>query len=80
MAVGGLLIPLRTYFPKIKQLLDKYRILLIMDDVVCSFGRIGHWFGWETTGVTPDLVSVAKGLTSDHIPMLAAIIGEKIGL
>jgi len=60
IAVSGLLISPQTYFPKITQMLDKYRILLVIDDVVCSSRRIGHWFGWGTTRVTPDLVSVTK--------------------
>jgi L-2,4-diaminobutyrate transaminase len=78
IAVGGILFPPAEYFPKVKQLLDKYGILLIIDDVVCSFGRIGHWFGWETTGVEPDLVTIAKGMTSGYVPMSASIIGTKV--
>ena len=78
MAVGGVLHAPRTYFAKVKQVLDKYGILLIIDDVVCSFGRLGHWFGWETIGVVPDLVSIAKGLTSGYIPMSASIIGDRV--
>lgn len=78
MAVGGILIPPRTYFVKVREVLDKYGILLVMDDVVCSFGRLGHWFGWETTGVQPEFVAIAKGFTSGYIPMSAAIISEKV--
>lgn len=78
MAVGGILLPPRTYFEKIKAVLDKYGILLIIDDVVCAFGRIGHWYGWQTIGVTPDLVTLAKGLTSGYVPMSASLLGERI--
>lgn len=78
MAVAGILIPPTTYFPRVKKVLDRYGILLVMDDVVCSFGRVGHWFGWETTGVQPDLVSLAKGLTSGYVPMSASMIGERV--
>lgn len=78
MAVGGILLPPRTYFEKIKAVLDKYGILLIIDDVVCAFGRLGHWYGWETIGVTPDLVTIAKGLTSGYVPMSASLLGERM--
>ncbi|KAK6385570.1 hypothetical protein LTS17_001139 [Exophiala oligosperma] len=78
MAVSGIVIPPATYFPRVKDVLDKHGILLVMDDVVCSFGRIGHWFGWETTGVQPDLVSLAKGLTSGYVPMSASMVGARV--
>jgi L-2,4-diaminobutyrate transaminase len=52
--------------------------LLIIDDVVCSFGRLGAWFGWHTIGVEPDLVAVAKGITSGYIPLSASIIGDRV--
>ena len=78
MAVGGVLMPPRTYFPKIKQLLDRYGILLLVDDVVCAFGRLGHWFGSEMLGVEPDLIAIAKGLTSGYIPMSASLVGDRV--
>ncbi|MFJ5296534.1 aspartate aminotransferase family protein [Pseudomonas sp. NPDC088368] len=78
MAVGGILLPPRTYFSKIKAVLDKYGILLIIDDVVCAFGRLGHWYGWQTLDVRPDLVTLAKGLTSGYVPMSASLLGERL--
>ncbi|OKL55310.1 hypothetical protein UA08_09412 [Talaromyces atroroseus] len=78
MAVGGILPPPSNYFPRIKEVLDRHDILLVIDDVVCAFGRLGHWFGWETTGVQPDMVSLAKGLTSGCVPMSATLVGERV--
>lgn len=78
MAVGGILPPPATYFPRIKTVLDRHGILLVIDDVICAFGRLGHWFGWKTTGVQPDMVSLAKGLTSGYMPMSAVLVGERV--
>lgn len=78
MAVGGILLPPATYFPRIKAVLDRHGILVIIDDVICAFGRLGHWFGWKTTNVQPDMVSLAKGLTSGYMPMSAVLVGERV--
>jgi L-2,4-diaminobutyrate transaminase len=80
MSVGGLRFPPRTYFTKVKRVLDKYGILFIIDDVVCSFGRLGSWFGWQTLelGVVSDLVAVAKGLARGYIPISASIVGDRV--
>ncbi|KAJ5667856.1 uncharacterized protein N7477_006426 [Penicillium maclennaniae] len=78
MAVGGILLPPATYFPRIKAVLDRHGTLLIVDDVICAFGRLGHWFGWQTTNVQPDMVSLAKGLTSGYMPMSAVLVGERV--
>jgi adenosylmethionine-8-amino-7-oxononanoate aminotransferase len=78
MAVGGILPPPLNYFSRIKEVLDRHGILVVIDDVICAFGRLGHWFGWETTGVQPDMVSLAKELTSGYVPMSATLVGERV--
>src|SRR5690606_30464956 len=60
---GGVIIPPATYWPEIQRIVDHYGILLISDEVICAFGRLGHWFAYEKFGYRPDLVTFAKGVT-----------------
>jgi L-2,4-diaminobutyrate transaminase len=78
MGTGGVLIPPRDYFDAISAVLRKHDVLLVSDEVITGFGRIGAWFGLEKFGFLPDLITSAKGLTSNYIPMSALIIGDKI--
>ncbi|WP_298336195.1 aminotransferase [uncultured Erythrobacter sp.] len=78
MGTGGVLIPPTDYFPQVKRLLDKHDILLVLDEVISAFGRLGDWFGADRFGVEADLITTAKGLTSGYVPMSASLIGEKI--
>ncbi|MDA7964309.1 aminotransferase class III-fold pyridoxal phosphate-dependent enzyme [Ruegeria sp.] len=78
MGTGGVFIPPKEYFAKLQDLLDKYDILLIVDEVITGFGRTGQWFGCGTYGIRPDIVSLAKGLTSAYFPMSASIISNRI--
>ena len=66
---GGVIVPPDTYWPKIREILAKYDILFIADEVICGFGRTGEWFGSQYYGNAPDLMPIAKGLTSGYIPM-----------
>lgn len=75
---GGVIIPPTTYWPEIQRICDKYEILLIADEVICGFGRTGTWFGSQTMNIRPDIMTVAKGLTSGYIPMGASIVSSKI--
>lgn len=75
---GGVIVPPRGYFEAIVPILQKHDILLIADEVVTAFGRLGKWFGSEFYGFRPDSISVAKGLTSAYLPMSACIVSEKI--
>ena len=75
---GGVIIPPETYWPKIKEILAKYDILFIADEVICGFGRTGEWFGSDYYGLEPDLMTVAKGLTSGYIPMGGVIVRDKV--
>jgi putrescine aminotransferase len=68
---GGVIIPPEGYWPRVESLCRKYGILLICDEVICGFGRLGKWFGFQHYGVKPDLVSLAKGLSSGYLPISA---------
>jgi L-2,4-diaminobutyrate transaminase len=78
MGAGGVLVPPEGYFQAIQAVLDKHDVLMIADEVICGFGRLGHWFGSDRYGIRPDLMTVAKGLTSGYVPMSGSLIGEKI--
>ena len=78
MGAGGVIVPPEGYFPEIQKVLDKHDVLMIADEVICGFGRTGKWFGSYTYDIKPDLMTLAKGLTSAYIPMSASIISEKV--
>lgn len=75
---GGVVIPPSSYWPEIQRICDKYRILLVADEVVCGFGRTGHWFGSQCFGIRPDLMSIAKGLSSGYLPIGGVLMGERV--
>ena len=75
---GGVIIPPSTYWPEIQRICDKYDILLIADEVICGFGRTGNWFGSQTMGIKPDIMTVAKGLSSGYAPISASIVNDKV--
>jgi putrescine aminotransferase len=75
---GGVIIPPSTYWPEIQRIVDKYGILLISDEVICAFGRLGHWFAYEKFGMKPDLVTFAKGVTSGYIPLGGVMVGNRV--
>ncbi|WP_137886006.1 aspartate aminotransferase family protein [Pseudomonas sp. 2FE] len=75
---GGVIIPPDTYWPKIREILAKYDILFVADEVICGFGRTGEWFGSDYYGNAPDLMTIAKGLTSGYIPMGGLIVSDKV--
>jgi L-2,4-diaminobutyrate transaminase len=77
-AAGGVIPPPEGYFPAIQAVLRKHDVLLIADEVVCGFGRTGQWFGSQLLGIEPDLITVAKGITSAYIPLSACIISERV--
>jgi putrescine aminotransferase len=68
---GGVIIPPKTYWPRIEAICRRHGILLACDEVICGFGRLGRWFGFQHFGVQPDLVSMAKGLSSGYLPVSA---------
>jgi L-2,4-diaminobutyrate transaminase len=77
-AAGGVIVPPDGYFPAIQEVLRRHDVLLIADEVVCGFGRLGTWFGSERLGIRPDLITVAKGITSAYVPLSACIVSERV--
>ncbi|MBK3759550.1 aspartate aminotransferase family protein [Stutzerimonas frequens] len=75
---GGVIIPPDSYWPRIKEILARHDILLVADEVICGFGRTGEWFGSDYYGLTPDLMPIAKGLTSGYIPMGGVIVRDEV--
>jgi 4-aminobutyrate---pyruvate transaminase len=75
---GGVVIPPRTYFAKIQEVLRKHDVLFIADEVICGFGRTGNMFGCETFGIEPDIMTCAKALSSAYLPISATVINEKL--
>ena len=75
---GGVIIPPRGYWPRVEAICRKYGILLCCDEVICGFGRLGSWFGFQHYGITPDLVTMAKGLSSGYIPISAVGVADFI--
>ena len=75
---GGVIIPPVTYWPEIQRIVDKYGILLVSDEVICAFGRVGHWFAYEKFGYKPDLVTFAKAITSGYIPLGGVMVGNRV--
>jgi adenosylmethionine-8-amino-7-oxononanoate aminotransferase len=75
---GGCFTPQEGYFDRVREICDRYGVLLISDEVICSWGRIGHYFGCERYGYQPDVITTAKGLTSAYAPMGAVIVSDRI--
>jgi putrescine aminotransferase len=75
---GGVIVPPESYWPEIQRICDKYGILLVSDEVICGFGRTGRWFGCETMGCKPDLMTFAKGVTSGYIPLGGVMVGDRV--
>jgi putrescine---pyruvate transaminase len=75
---GGVIIPPATYWPEIQRICDKYGVLVVADEVICGFGRTGNWWGCETLGFKPDLMTFAKGVTSGYIPLGGVMVGDRI--
>ncbi|HEX5957333.1 MAG TPA: aminotransferase class III-fold pyridoxal phosphate-dependent enzyme, partial [Hyphomicrobiaceae bacterium] len=78
MGAGGVLIPPQTYFEKIQAVLARHDIAMIVDEVICGFGRTGNWFGSQTYGIRPDSVTLAKAITSAYVPLGALTVSEPV--
>jgi putrescine aminotransferase len=75
---GGVIVPPESYWPEIQRICDRHGILLVSDEVICGFGRTGHWFGCERFGAKPDLMTFAKGVTSGYVPLGGVMVGERV--
>ena len=75
---GGVVVPPSTYWPEIQRICDKHDILLIADEVICGFGRTGNWFGSQTMGIKPHIMTIAKGLSSGYAPIGGSIVCDEV--
>ena len=75
---GGVIVPPDSYWPEIQRICDKHGILLIADEVICGFGRTGNWFGSQTYAIRPDIMTIAKGLSSGYAPIGGSIVSDKV--
>ena len=75
---GGVVIPPDTYWPEIQRICDEREILLVADEVICGFGRTGKWFGSDTYQIKPDLMPIAKGLSSGYMPIGGVLVSDKV--
>ena len=75
---GGVIIPPSSYWPEIQRICDKYEILLIVDEVICGFGRTGEWFASQTFNIKPDLMCMAKGITSGYLPLGGVMVRDHV--
>jgi 4-aminobutyrate--pyruvate transaminase len=78
MGAGGVMIPPAGYFEKIQAVLRKYDVLFVADEVICGFGRTGNYWGCQTFGITPDIITCAKALSASFLPISAIIINDRI--
>ena len=78
MGAGGVIIPPEGYFAEIRQVLDKYDILLVADEVICGFGRTGEMWGSQTMDVRPDMLTCAKALSSAYLPISAVLMSDRV--
>ena len=75
---GGVIIPPDSYWPEIQRICDEHEILLIADEVICGFGRTANWFGSDTYNIRPDIMTIAKGLSSGYQPIGASIVSDAV--
>ncbi len=75
---GGVIIPPASYWPEIQRICKKYGILLVADEVICGFGRLGEWFGSEHFDIEADLMPIAKGLSSGYLPIGGLMVGDRV--
>ncbi len=75
---GGCFVPPEGYFERVREICDRYDVLMVSDEVICAWGRLGHWFGCERFGYVPDVITVAKGLTSAYAPMGGVIVSDRV--
>ena len=75
---GGVIIPPETYWPEVNRICREHDILLIADEVICGFGRTGQMFGSDTFGIEPDLMTLAKAITSGYLPLSAVMVGRRV--
>ncbi len=78
MGAGGVILPPKGYFPKIKAVLKKYDVLMVVDEVICGFWRTGNYWGTQTLDIEPDILVCAKALSSSYLPISAVMVNERV--
>jgi len=78
MGAGGVIVPPKGYFPKIRAVLRKYDVLLVADEVICGFWRTGNYWGSQTLHMQPDIVTCAKALSSSYLPISAVMVNDRV--
>ncbi len=78
MGAGGVIVPPRTYFEKIQAVLRHHDVLLVADEVICGFGRTGNYWGAQTFGIEPDIITCAKALSAAYLPISAVMVNERV--
>jgi len=78
MGAGGVIVPPRSYFQKIQAVLNKYDVLFAADEVICGFGRTGRYWGTQSFGMQPDIITCAKALSSSYLPISAVMVNQKV--
>ena len=78
VAGGGIIVPVSEYYPILQEICRKYGIFLIVDEVVCGFGRTGKFWGYEQFDIDPDVVTMAKGMCSSYMPLSATAVRQEI--
>lgn len=75
---GGVIVPPDSYWPEVQRICDEREILLIVDEVITGFGRLGKWFGTQYYGLTPDIITIAKGVSSGYLPIGGSLVSDKV--
>ena len=75
---GGVIIPPDSYWPRVQEICTQHDILLVVDEVICGFGRTGEWFGSDTYNIKPDIITMAKGISSGYIPLSGIMVGDRV--
>ncbi len=75
---GGVIVPPDSYWPEVQRICDEYGILLISDEVITGFGRLGEWFGADYFGTRPDFMTFAKGVTSGYLPLGGVFVSDRV--
>ena len=78
MGAGGVIVPPASYFEKIQAVLRKYDVLFVADEVICGFGRTGNYWGSQTLGIKPDILTCAKALSSSYLPISAVMVNDRV--
>ena len=78
MGAGGVITPPMSYWPEVQRICKEHDVLVIADEVICGFGRTGHWFASDLYGIKPDFMTLAKGISSGYLPLSAVMVGDRV--